>query len=123
MLVVSGNSLAGVAPAQPAPRSKVATPMTAPVEPPGWPRRVLRTLLAIPLAFVNPRASRSTNLVFALLTYMVYSNLISVSQAWVSQGKVSFHIGWWAVHLVMLLLLLAMFYRRMRVRSALRRGL
>jgi len=79
-------------------------------------------LLAIPLSFVNPRASRSTNLVFALLTYMTYSNLISVSQAWVSQGKLSFHTGWWAVHLLMLLLLLALFYRRMRIRSAFRRG-
>jgi len=79
-------------------------------------------LLAIPLSFVNPRASRSTNLVFALLTYMTYSNLISVSQAWVSQGKLSFHTGWWAVHLLMLLLLLALFYRRMRVSSTFRRS-
>ena len=79
-------------------------------------------LLAIPLAFVNPRASRSTNLVFALLTYMVYSNLISVSQAWVSQGKIPFHIGWWTVHVAMLVLLLALFYRRMRISSAFRRG-
>ncbi|TAK71902.1 MAG: LPS export ABC transporter permease LptF [Betaproteobacteria bacterium] len=79
-------------------------------------------LLAIPLAFVNPRASRSTNLVFALLTYMVYSNLISVSQAWVSQGRISFHIGWWVVHVAMLLLLLALFYRRMSIRSAFRRA-
>jgi lipopolysaccharide export system permease protein len=79
-------------------------------------------LLAIPLAFVNPRASRSTNLVFALLTYMVYSNVIGVSQAWVSQGRISFQIGWWAVHVAMLLLLLALFYRRMRIRSAFRRG-
>jgi len=79
-------------------------------------------LLAIPLAFVNPRASRSTNLVFALLTYMVYSNLISVSQAWVSQSKIPFHIGWWAVHVAMLVLLLALFYRRMRISSAFRRG-
>ena len=79
-------------------------------------------LLAIPLSFVNPRASRSANLVFALLTYMAYSNLISVSQAWVSQGKISFYIGWWAVHVVMLLLLLVLFYRRMKVRSAFRRG-
>jgi lipopolysaccharide export system permease protein len=78
-------------------------------------------LLAIPLAFVNPRASRSANLVFALLTYMVYSNLISVSQAWVSQGKISFHIGWWAVHVAMLVLLLALFYRRMSISSAFRR--
>jgi len=79
-------------------------------------------LLAIPLSFVNPRASRSANLVFALLTYMAYSNLISVSQAWVSQGKLPFHIGWWAVHVVMLLLLLALFYRRMRVSSSFRSG-
>jgi lipopolysaccharide export system permease protein len=79
-------------------------------------------LLAIPLAFVNPRASRSANLVFALLTYMLYSNLIGVSQAWVSQGKISFHIGWWAVHVAMLALLLALFYRRMRIGSASRRG-
>ena len=79
-------------------------------------------LLAIPLAFVNPRASSSTNLVFALLTYMVYSNLISVSQAWVSQGRISFHIGWWAVHVAMLLLLLALFYSRMRISSTFRRG-
>ena len=80
------------------------------------------TLLAIPLAFVNPRASRSANLVFALLTYMVYSNLISVSQAWVSQGKLSFQVGWWAVHVVMLLLLPALFYRRMSINSTFRRG-
>ena len=79
-------------------------------------------LLAIPLAFVNPRASRSTNLVFALLTYMVYSNLISVSQAWVSQGRMSFHVGWWAVHLAMLVALLALFYHRMSLSLAFRRG-
>jgi len=79
-------------------------------------------LLAIPVAFVNPRASRSTNLVFALLIYMTYSNLISVSQAWVSQGKISFNIGWWAVHVAMLVLLLVLFYRRMSIRSASGRG-
>lgn len=78
-------------------------------------------LLAIPLSFVNPRASRSANLLFALLTYMAYSNLLSVSQAWVSQGKMSFHVGWWAVHVVMLLILVALFYRRMKVNASFRR--
>ncbi|MFN4149274.1 MAG: LptF/LptG family permease, partial [Rhodocyclaceae bacterium] len=33
-------------------------------------------LLAIPLSFVNPRAGRTSNLVLALLTYMIYSNLL-----------------------------------------------
>ncbi|HKO89377.1 MAG TPA: LPS export ABC transporter permease LptF [Burkholderiales bacterium] len=55
-------------------------------------------LLAIPLAFVNPRASRSINLLFAVFAYMLYSNLVGVVQAWVGQGKVSFDIGWWIVH-------------------------
>lgn len=68
--------------------------------------------LAIPLSFVNPRAGRTNNLIFALLTYMVYSNLLSVSQAWVAQEKLRFEIGVWAVHIVMLLFLLALFYRR-----------
>ncbi len=69
-------------------------------------------VLAIPLAFVNPRAGRTNNLVFALLTYMVYSNLLSVSQAWVAQGKLRFEIGVWAVHVGMFLLLVILFYRR-----------
>ena len=38
-------------------------------------------LLAIPLSFVNPRAGRTNNLILALLAYMLYSNLLSVSQA------------------------------------------
>lgn len=69
-------------------------------------------VLAIPLSFVNPRAGRTNNLVFALLTYMVYSNLLSVSQAWVAQGKLRFEVGIWAVHLVMFVLLVVLFYRR-----------
>ena len=37
---------------------------------------LILALLAIPMSFVNPRAGRSVNLLFALLTYMVYSNLL-----------------------------------------------
>ena len=74
-------------------------------------------LLAIPLSFVNPRAGRTNNLVFALLTFMVYSNLVSVSQAWVSQGKLPFEIGLWAVHVVMFVGLLVLFSRRLLVFS------
>lgn len=76
------------------------------------------SLLAIPLSFVNPRASRSVNLVFALLTYMVYSNLVSMAQAWVSQGRVSFAFGWWVVHAAMISLLVILFWRRVSIGSA-----
>lgn len=74
-------------------------------------------LLAIPLSFVNPRAGRTNNLIFALLTFMIYSNLISVSQAWVAQGKLPFEIGLWAVHLLMLVGMLVLFSRRLMVFS------
>jgi lipopolysaccharide export system permease protein len=72
-------------------------------------------LLAIPMSFVNPRAGRSVNLLFALFTYIVYSNLLSVSQARVSQGRMDFGIGLWLVHATMIGLLVFMFARRMQV--------
>jgi lipopolysaccharide export system permease protein len=74
---------------------------------------LILALLAVPLSFVNPRAGRSVNLLFALLTYMVYSNLLSVSQARVAQGKLAFGLGWWAVHALMGLILLALFAQRL----------
>lgn len=74
---------------------------------------LILAMLAIPLSFVNPRAGRSVNLLFALLTYMLYSNLISVSQARVAQGKLAFSTGWWLVHAVMLVVLLVLFAQRM----------
>ena len=72
-------------------------------------------LLAIPMSFVNPRAGRSANLLFALLTYMVYSNLLSVSQARVAQGRLDFSMGVWLVHAGMVLLLVVLFAQRMQL--------
>jgi len=74
---------------------------------------LILAFLAIPLSFVNPRAGRSVNLLFALLTYMVYSNLLSVSQARVAQGKLAFGTGWWMVHAVMLAVLLVLYARQL----------
>jgi lipopolysaccharide export system permease protein len=78
---------------------------------------LLLALLAIPLSFVNPRAGRSINLVLAFLIYMVYSNMLSISQAWVVQQKISLMQGMWAVHAGMALLLILSFYRRISIFS------
>jgi lipopolysaccharide export system permease protein len=72
-------------------------------------------LLAIPMSFVNPRAGRSANLLFALFTYIVYSNLLSVSQARVAQGRLDFWVGSWIVHAGMVVLLLFLFAQRMQL--------
>jgi lipopolysaccharide export system permease protein len=74
---------------------------------------LLLALAAIPMSFVNPRAGRSVNLLLALLTYIIYSNLISLSQARVAQGRLPFSLGWWLVHAVMLLVLAVLFAQRM----------
>ncbi len=72
-------------------------------------------MLAIPLSFVNPRAGRANNLMLALLTYLLYSNAISLCQAWVVNGKMSFWVGVWLVHLVMFLVMAMLFYRRISI--------
>jgi lipopolysaccharide export system permease protein len=81
---------------------------------------LILALLAIPLSFVNPRAGRSMNLVLALLIYMAYSNLLSITQASIAQSRVSFVLGVLGVHAVMLLILAALFYRRLVVFSLFR---
>jgi lipopolysaccharide export system permease protein len=74
-------------------------------------------LLAIPLGYVNPRAGRSLNLILAIVLYMLYNNMISVTNTWVGQGKLSPGIGLWGIHLAMLAVTLLMFYRRMTLLS------
>jgi len=44
-------------------------------------------LLAIPLSAANPRRASNWNLLIALLVFIVYYNVINLSQAWVSAGK------------------------------------
>lgn len=78
------------------------------------------SLLAVPLSFVNPRAGRSLNLVLAIVIYMTYNNLLSITQAWIVQGRLSFAVGLVAVHLGMLLLLALLFFRRLTLFSVFR---
>jgi lipopolysaccharide export system permease protein len=46
-------------------------------------------LLGIGLSATNPRQASNWNLLFALMTFAVYYNLINLTQAWVGSGKVS----------------------------------
>ena len=78
---------------------------------------LLLALLAIPLAFVNPRAGRSINLIVAVLVYMIYVNMLSVIQAYIAQSRLHWVPGVLVVHVVVGMLLLALFYRRLRVFS------
>jgi lipopolysaccharide export system permease protein len=70
-------------------------------------------LFAIPLSFVNPRSGRSWNLIFAVLIYAIYNNLLSVFQAYTAQGKSPGWLGLWPVHLGMIAIVAFLFYRQL----------
>jgi lipopolysaccharide export system permease protein len=74
------------------------------------------------MSFVNPRAGRSLNLILAVLLYMVYSNLLSISQSWVAQERLPPVFGWVVVHVVMAALLAFLVWRRVSVVPLLRLG-
>jgi lipopolysaccharide export system permease protein len=78
---------------------------------------LILALMAIPLSFVNPRAGRSLNLITALVIYMLYNNMISVTNSWVGQGKIAPGVGLWGLHVLMFGLVLVLFYRRLSLFS------
>jgi lipopolysaccharide export system permease protein len=73
---------------------------------------LLVTLLAIPLAYTNPRVGRSFNLIFAVLAFAIYLNALNTVQAWVQQGRMSFAFGVWVVHGIVAAIVVALFIRR-----------
>ena len=62
-------------------------------------------LLALPLSQTTPRSGRYANLGWAILLYLVYSNLLSMSYNWIIKGRVPAWIGTWWVHILALILL------------------
>ena len=73
------------------------------------------------MSYVNPRAGRSLNLVMAIVMYMLYSNMISVTNAWVGQAKLSPLVGMISAHALMIGVTALMFYRRVMLFSLYRR--
>jgi lipopolysaccharide export system permease protein len=76
---------------------------------------LMLAFLAVPLSFVNPRAGRSMNMIFAIVVFSLYNNLLSVTQAWVARGRFSFELALVAPHLCMLVILALLFFHRLSV--------
>lgn len=75
---------------------------------------LLLTLLAVPMSYVNPRAGKSMNVVFAILIYVAYNNFVGLSEGWVSRGKMGPADALGLVHGGMLILLLMFYWQRFR---------
>jgi lipopolysaccharide export system permease protein len=70
---------------------------------------IILALLAVPLSRTSPRQGRYAKLALALMLYIIYTNLLNVSRAWLNKDEISIYIGMWWVHVVMLLLALGIF--------------
>jgi len=84
---------------------------------------LLVSLLAIPLAYVNPRVGRSFNLIVAVLLFAFYLNVLNTVQAYVQQGRINFNVGVWVVHALFLSLVVLLFARRVYLQHWLPRWL
>ena len=73
---------------------------------------LILALLAVPLSVYNPRSGRSLNLIFALLTYTIYNNVIGLSQAWVMQSKMTGTESMFLVHGIAMGVVCAIFLMR-----------
>lgn len=71
-------------------------------------------LLAIPLAYVNPRLGRSINLIIAILLLMITLNLMNVVQTKIGSEVISLAAALFLFHASLAALVGAVFYRRYR---------
>jgi lipopolysaccharide export system permease protein len=83
---------------------------------------LMLTLLAVPLAQVNPRMGRSFNLLSAAFLYMLYNNCMNIVQSMIAQGKLDFWVGLAIPHAIALALVLLMFGRQLRPFGLVRRA-
>jgi lipopolysaccharide export system permease protein len=72
---------------------------------------IILCLLAINLANSGPRKGRYAGFFPAILVYIIYSNLLGVSRAWVSKGAIASWFGAIWVHSLMIAVLLLLINR------------
>jgi lipopolysaccharide export system permease protein len=71
---------------------------------------LILALLAIPLSYFNPRSGHAYNLVFALIVYLVYQNLMWLLRDAIGNGKVGTTLAILPAHLAMLALAAALIH-------------
>jgi lipopolysaccharide export system permease protein len=71
---------------------------------------IVLTLLAVPLARLEPRQGRYARVWLALVVYFIYSNLISAGKAWIARGTLPPALGLWWAHAAVVLLALAVIF-------------
>jgi lipopolysaccharide export system permease protein len=81
------------------------------------------TLMAVPLARVNPRQGRFLKLLPAILLYMAYLTILIAARGALEKGKIPQALGLWWVHFIFLAIGLGLLYwEPLRLKMASRRS-
>lgn len=83
-------------------RAELQWRLSAPIQ------TILLALLAVPLSYTSPRAGRGGRLILAVMIYLIYSNMLSVSHSWMRHEQIPAWLGLWWLHLAILLLFMAL---------------
>lgn len=67
---------------------------------------LLLALLAIPLSRVNPRQGKYLHLLPAIGIYIIYLNLLLAGRDWIENGSISYNLGLWPIHGLLILIIL-----------------
>lgn len=70
---------------------------------------LLLALLAIPLSHTDPRQGKYAKLLFAILLYLAYRNLLGAGRHWIEDGTLAAFPGLWLVHALCLVVALVLF--------------
>ncbi len=76
---------------------------------------IILVLLALPLSKSSPRQPRYAGLLIAFLAWAVYYNLMTIGRSLLSQGKLSFVVGFWWVHIPVLAIALFLLWRSQKL--------
>ena len=73
---------------------------------------ILLVILAFPLSVSNPRQGRFAKIGVAIVIYLIYSNLLILSQSWVANGKLPVLPGLFSMHIALAVLIFALIHRQ-----------
>jgi len=72
---------------------------------------IIVAFMALPLSYTSPRSGRYAKLALALIIYLLYSNMLNVSETWIVQQKIPVWVGTWWVHIIAIMITLFLFWR------------
>lgn len=79
---------------------------------------IILTLFAVPLSEVRPRQGRFSQILPAIILYIIYINLLFLGKEWLVKGQLPAAIGMWWIHALMLVVALGILYFKLPLKKA-----